>query len=41
MAVETKNTVQAKLMRAEQEDQNALVGVTGWIASGVAIQEEQ
>ena len=33
--------VQARLMKAEKDDKDALVGVAAWIASGMTIQDEQ
>jgi hypothetical protein len=39
--VETKKAVQAKLMREEQNEEDALMGVAKWVASGIIIQEKQ
>jgi hypothetical protein len=39
--VETKKAVQAKLMRAEQDEEDALMGVAKWVASGITIQDKQ
>jgi hypothetical protein len=38
--VESQLSVQIRLMRAEKEE-NTLVGTSGWLSTGIAIQELQ